>query len=570
MGVSWGSDTLRNILFGLVDIIVLWLNGILDAVVIPAANIDIIGHIRSENSEIIVGFITVSMSVIVLTAIYQLIIASLSPDIHKRIVNIFLGAVIAAILSASSLYLLPWFSEKFVATGELSTSLAGAVGGTEILQEEVLTKTVYGFELCGWDNAVAYATEDSNSGNSMWNACVRKHKDLILQTGGTEDTLYQRDFIETWVNKQHVFELKGSGFNNFISVKTLIAANPRMTDQEAKDMVIEIVNGTFNYNQKAGGGWFNGGKYIYQINEIPTFIIGIIAVCLMIVVSVQILNRSFGLAFFFLALPFAAASLCTEEKKAIKALGSQIWLCFIMNLTVITTIVLSFVMISWFQTTSGLFNFILILSALLFILNVPQYISMMIGAQGAGLMGGIYSIMMAVNTSRMAASTGVNLAKGVAGGLSNVSKSLKNGASNWSSKSKTNSNQANKQNGSNKNGANKNGNSNNQKNSNSSGTKNEPNRTSARPNSQVAKNEVGNTKNNNQQSPAGKQTGTGSVGSQSVNSRNSAGSNRYGGNISDSSSDRGLSRERQGSKRDLYSNSKGKEGSTNGRNNSKK
>lgn len=428
MGVSWGSDTLRNILFGLVDTVIMWLHGVLDSLILPAANIDVISHISSKNPQLIMGFISASISIIVLTAIYQLIVASLSQDVQKRIVQICLGAATAVIISASCYYVLPWFSKEFVANGNLAESLSTAFGGIGALEMESMTKTYYGYQVCGWDSP----DEVANFQDKLWSRCVMKHKDIILKTGGTEETILQPKFAEEWVSKEHKITLTGSGFNNFIVVKTVLAANAKMPEQEAREMIIEMVNGTFNYNEKTGGGWFNGGKYIHQVNEISTFIIGVIAVALLLVTTVQILNRSFGLAFFFLALPFAAASLCTKEKKAIKAVGSQIALCFLMNTVTIATIIFAFELISWFQTTNGLFNFALILSALLFILSVPQYISMMIGAQNAGIMGGIYSIMMFANTARMVGSSVAAGGKGVMGLARGLYSGARNGMNAWS------------------------------------------------------------------------------------------------------------------------------------------
>ncbi|MEG0165683.1 hypothetical protein [Anaerorhabdus sp.] len=428
MGVSWGSDTLRDVLFGLVDTVIMWLHGVLDSLILPAANIDVISYISSKNPQLIMGFISASISVIVLTAIYQLLVASLSQDVQKRIVQICLGAAAATILSASCYYVMPWFSKEFVANGNLAESLSTAFGGIGALEMESMTKTYYGYQVCGWDSP----DEVANFQDKLWSRCVMKHKDIILKTGGTEETILQPKFAEEWVSKEHTITLTGSGFNNFIVVKTVLAANAKMPEQEAREMIIEMVNGTFNYNEKTGGGWFNGGKYIHQVNEISTFIVGVIAVVLLGVTAIQILNRSFGLAFFFLALPFAAASLCTKEKKAIKAVGSQITLCFLMNAITIATIIFAFELISWFQTTNGLFNFVLILSALLFILSVPQYISMMIGAQNAGIMGGIYSIMMAVNTGRMVGSSMVAGGKGVMGLASGLYSGARNGMNAWS------------------------------------------------------------------------------------------------------------------------------------------
>lgn len=419
--VSWGSDQLRTTLFGLVKFIIQTLYDIVDTVVLKAASVDFIGVISTKYPDIISGMAQIAGAFLVVVVIYQCLMNITSKEAREGWRRIILGMFVAASIIGSIGYLVPWFTERLAPNGEISMSLAGIFDNGNIFEEEVIEDKKYGWQLCGWTSADQHIDWTGQLDISSWISCYNRIGTIIKETSGNydDDLKINVDFGMNWIKQEHTYKIVGSGYNNMIAVKTLLSANPTMSDDQAKEMVIGVVNNVFNYNEKTGSFMWVAGEYKNQINEIPTFFMGVIVIAFLVVVALQMLNRSIGLGFFYLILPFASCSLPTKEKKAWKSLTGQMLLCITMNFVQIFTVVFAFTFISLFMNGTGLYNLIVIIAALLFILMVPQYISGLIGAQSAGLMGGMYSIMMGVSVARggvgvagAAVSGGVNLLKG--------------------------------------------------------------------------------------------------------------------------------------------------------------
>ncbi|QIK57015.1 hypothetical protein G7059_03695 [Erysipelothrix sp. HDW6A] len=244
---------------------------------------------------------------------------------------------------------------------------------------------------------------------------------LLIIVGTRPIVLWLSDSA-TEISTALVGENGYTSLDDSITVSFLKAANTDMSEDKVKSFVADYQLPSFDYNDVDESGDFK-----YTLNIFPTMVFGIIMLFLLTYIAIQMLFRSFNLAFMFVMTPFSSLTLVTQDSSGWRFARSQLTSSLMLNACQLWSLVFALEFINSQQTSNAFLKILILIVGLLAVLMIPNMINGIVGGTQQSILQAAQGALMGANAARALTAGAIGSVASTAMGFGNMLKGFGTG-----------------------------------------------------------------------------------------------------------------------------------------------
>lgn len=239
---------------------------------------------------------------------------------------------------------------------------------------------------------------------------------------GTKPVVLWLSDASTQISQSLVGEDGYSSLDDSITVSFLKAANTDMSEDKVKAFVADYQLPSFDYNDVDEKGAFK-----YTLNIFPTVVFGIIMLFLLTYIAIQMLFRSFNIAFMFVMTPFSSLTLVTQDSSGWRFARSQLASSLMLNAFQLWSLVFALEFINSQQTSNAFLKILILIVGLLAVLMVPNMFNGLVGGTQQSILQAAQGALMGANAGRALVAGAIGSVASTALGFGNMLKGFGTG-----------------------------------------------------------------------------------------------------------------------------------------------